>query len=161
MQTINAKYTPTKQKGAQEVSLYIEGLPSGGSDTVEDGSITADKLASKAVTADKIADGVIPTVDTLSGATDTGKSLMKAASAGAARAAIGAGTSDFSGSYNDLSDKPSIPSAYTLPAASASELGGVKQVDYVADPAGETPTKAEFISLRDAMVTAGIMKGQS
>ena len=161
MQTINAKYTPTKQKGAQEVSLYIEGLPSGGSATVEDGSITADKLASKAVTADKIADGVIPTVGTLSGATDTGKSLMKAASAGAARAAIGAGTSDFSGSYNDLSDKPSIPSAYTLPAASASELGGVKQVDYVADPAGETPTKAEFISLRDAMVTAGVMKGQS
>ena len=26
MQTINAKYTPTKRKGAQEVSLYIEGL---------------------------------------------------------------------------------------------------------------------------------------
>ena len=29
MQTINAKYTPTKQKGAQEVSIHIEGLPSG------------------------------------------------------------------------------------------------------------------------------------
>lgn len=110
MQTINAKYTPTKQKGAQEVSIYIEGLPSGGS--VEDGSITTDKLASKAVTADKIADGV-------------------------------------------------IPEEYTLPAASASALGGVKQVDYVADPAGETPTKAEFISLRDAMVTAGVMKPAS
>ena len=160
MQTINAKYTSKKQQGAQEVSLYIENLP-GGSATVEDGSITADKLASKAVTADKIADGVIPTVDTISGATDTGKNLMKAASAGAARAAIGAGTSDFSGSYNDLSDKPSIPSAYTLPAASASALGGVKQVDYVADPAGETPTKAEFISLRDAMVASGVMKPAS
>ena len=161
MQTINAKYTSTKQKGAQEVSLYIEGLPSGGSATVEDSSITTDKLASKAVTADKIADGVIPTVDTISGATDTGKNLMKAASAAAARSAIGAGTSNFSGSYNDLSDKPSIPSAYKLPAASASALGGVKQVDYVADPAGEMPTKAEFISLRDAMVTAGVMKPAS
>lgn len=67
MQTINAKYTSTKQKGAQEVSLYIEGLPG----------------------------------------------------------------------------------------------GEVTQADYVADPAGETPTKAEFISLRDAMVASGVMKGQS
>ena len=31
-----------------------------------------------------------------------------------------------SGSYNDLTDKPTIPSAYTLPTASASVLGGVK-----------------------------------
>ena len=66
MQTINAKYTPTKQKGAQEVLLHIENLPD----------------------------------------------------------------------------------------------SGITQADYVADPAGDTPTKAEFISLRDAMVTAGIMKGQ-
>lgn len=31
-----------------------------------------------------------------------------------------------SGSYNDLSDKPEIPSKYTLPIASASQLGGIK-----------------------------------
>lgn len=31
-----------------------------------------------------------------------------------------------SGSYNDLSNKPTIPPAYTLPIASASALGGVK-----------------------------------
>ena len=31
-----------------------------------------------------------------------------------------------SGSYNDLSNKPTIPSAYTLPIALASALGGVK-----------------------------------
>lgn len=31
-----------------------------------------------------------------------------------------------SGSYDDLSNKPAIPSAYTLPIASASALGGVK-----------------------------------
>ena len=31
-----------------------------------------------------------------------------------------------SGSYNDLTNKPTIPDAYTLPAASASVLGGVK-----------------------------------
>lgn len=39
--------------------------------------------------------------------------------------------------------------------------GEATQADYVADPAGETPTKAEFISLRDAMVTAGVMKPAS
>lgn len=32
----------------------------------------------------------------------------------------------FSGSYNDLIDVPTIPEAYTLPAATASELGGIK-----------------------------------
>lgn len=31
-----------------------------------------------------------------------------------------------SGSYNDLSNKPTIPAAYTLPTATASTLGGVK-----------------------------------
>lgn len=31
-----------------------------------------------------------------------------------------------SGSYNDLTNKPTIPSAYTLPAASSSVMGGVK-----------------------------------
>ena len=67
MQTINAKYTATKQKGAQEVKLHIEDLPG----------------------------------------------------------------------------------------------GDITQADYVSDPAGDTPTKAEFISLRDAMVTAGIMKPAS
>lgn len=67
MQTINAKYVATKQKGAQEVNLHIDGLPE----------------------------------------------------------------------------------------------SGITQADYVADPAGDTPTKAEFISLRDAMVTAGVMKPAS
>lgn len=32
----------------------------------------------------------------------------------------------FSGSYKDLSDKPTIPSEYTLPKASSSTLGGIK-----------------------------------
>lgn len=31
-----------------------------------------------------------------------------------------------SGSYNDLKNKPTIPSAYTLPAASSTALGGIK-----------------------------------
>ena len=54
------------------------------------------------------------TVDTLPGATTTGKSLMKAASQEAARASIGAGTSNFSGNYADLSNKPTIPATATV-----------------------------------------------
>jgi hypothetical protein len=34
--------------------------------------------------------------------------------------------STFSGSYNDLTNKPTIPSAYSLPTASSSTLGGIK-----------------------------------
>ena len=36
--------------------------------------------------------------------------------------------STFSGSYNDLSDKPTIPSEYTLPIAKPTTLGGVKPI---------------------------------
>lgn len=43
-----------------------------------------------------------------------------------ARANIGAGTSNFSGSYNDLVNKPTIPDPYVLPIASNTTLGGVK-----------------------------------
>lgn len=53
------------------------------------------------------------TVDTLNGATDVGKSVMKAASQEAARTAIGAGTQ------------------YTLPAA-GNDIGGVKKAGAVA-----------------------------
>ena len=34
--------------------------------------------------------------------------------------------SNFSGNYNDLTNKPTIPSAYTLPIASKNTLGGIK-----------------------------------
>lgn len=101
--------------------------------------------------------GEAATVDTLQGATETGRSLMKAASANAARSAIGAGTSSFSGSYNDLTDKPSIPSAYKLPAATTSALGGVKMAAHVASAAGDNVTKAEFEALLDALEAAGIV----
>lgn len=46
--------------------------------------------------------------------TTVGRSVLTAANAGAARTAIGAGTSSFSGSYVDLTNKPTIP---TLPIA--------------------------------------------
>lgn len=115
-----------------------------GSAVPAEGSITNAMLAG-GITKDKLAAGVIPvvpaapTADTLSGATDTGKSVMKAKDAAAARTAIGAGA------------------PYSLPAATATVLGGVKQAAYVADPAGDTVTKAESIALRNALVTAGSM----
>lgn len=42
-------------------------------------------------------------------------------------------------------------------AATAAAAGVVKQATYVADPAGDTVAKAEFVKLRDALVAAGIM----
>lgn len=45
-----------------------------------------------------------------------------------------------------------------LPTKATKEKAGlVKQAAYISDPAGETPTKAEFIALRNALVTAGQM----
>lgn len=45
-----------------------------------------------------------------------------------------------------------------LPTNATKEKAGlVKQAAHVTDPVGETPTKAEFIALRDALVAAGQM----
>lgn len=41
--------------------------------------------------------------------------------------------------------------------ATKAKAGLVKQAAHVNDPAGETPTKDEFIALRNALVTAGQM----
>lgn len=45
-----------------------------------------------------------------------------------------------------------------LPTNATKEKAGlVKQAAYVKDPAGATPTKAEFVKLRDVLVEAGQM----
>lgn len=44
----------------------------------------------------------------ISDSTSTGRSVLTATNASAARSAIGAGTSSFSGDYNDLTNKPTI-----------------------------------------------------
>ena len=96
--------------------------------------------------------GEAATVDTLGGATETGKSLMKASDAEAARSAIGAGTSSFSGSYDDLTGKPNIPTAATTTAAGLVKKSSGVSLVASADAAaavGDAPTKAEF----DAVVT--------
>lgn len=47
--------------------------------------------------------------------------------------------------------------SYTLPAATKSALGGVKQAAVVAEASGEQVTKAEFKALLDALKVAGMM----
>ncbi|MDF9907638.1 UNVERIFIED_ORG: hypothetical protein OKW15_005594 [Pseudomonas reinekei] len=49
------------------------------------------------------------TSDSITDASDVGKAVLVSVDAAAARTAIGSGTSDFSGSYNDLTDQPDIP----------------------------------------------------
>lgn len=61
-----------------------------------------------------------------------------------ARANIGAGTSNFSGSYNDLSDKPTIPTVYTWAQASTkptytlSEVGATVSVSAISSNTSST-----------------------
>lgn len=64
---------------------------------------------------DFVAPVTAPTADTLTGATDTGKRVLKATDAAAARTAIGAGTSSFSGSYDDLTEQAAIPAPTRCP----------------------------------------------
>ena len=46
---------------------------------------------------------------------------------------------------------------YTLPAASADVIGGVKLAENVPEAAGAAPTAAEFKALLDALIAAGVM----
>ncbi|WP_212754591.1 hypothetical protein [Nakamurella aerolata] len=66
------------------------------------------------------AGGGATTVDGLTDATAVGKQLVKAPDAAAARQAIGAGTSSFSGAYSDLTGKPTIPTVPPLAAVATS-----------------------------------------
>lgn len=76
-----------------------------------------------------------------------------------------------SGSYNDLSDKPTIPSAYTLPTASSTVLGGVKvgnnisvsdgtislNKSNVTSALGYTPPASDTVYNNATTTTAGLM----
>lgn len=64
------------------------------------------------------------------------------------------------GSYNDLSNKPTIPSAYTLPVATASVLGGVLMANSVADLEGTEDTAAiceKINSLLSSLRASGVL----
>ena len=65
-----------------------------------------------------------------------------------------------SGSYNDLSNKPDIPPAYSLLNASTSTRGGVLMAAAVADLAGTEDATAictKINALLSALRTAGIL----
>ena len=74
-----------------------------------------------------------PASSDISDATATGKALLKATDAAAARSAIGAGT------------------PYTLPTATATVVGGVKKAAHV------DRTTGSVADIVDALVAAGIM----
>lgn len=65
-----------------------------------------------------------------------------------------------SGSYNDLSNKPTIPPAYTLPAATTSAIGGVKKATNVPNLATEAELAAvvtQVNAILSALKVADIM----
>lgn len=64
----------------------------------------------------------------------------------------------FNFAFKNLKGAKGDPGAnYTLPAASKTALGGVKQAACVNEATGENVTKAEFKALLDALKAAGIM----
>lgn len=73
----------------------------------------------------------------------------------------GGDVADSSVTTNKIADKAVTAAKIAdnvLPTnATTAKAGLVKQAAHVADPAGETPTKQEFITLRNALVTAGVM----
>ena len=105
----------------------------GGQAEPGEGSITAAKLAASAVETEKIKDAAVTEAKIADGAVTDDK--------------IAAGTIN--------ADK--LAPGVIPTAATTSMTGLVKQAAHVVDPAGETPTKAEFIALRDALVAAGQM----
>lgn len=67
-----------------------------------------------------------------------------------------------SGNYNDLSNKPNIPAAYVLPAATLTALGGVKAGTAVADTDATGAATAQTVattlnSLLAALRACGIL----
>lgn len=62
-----------------------------------------------------------------------------------------------SGLANSTVTAAKIASGVLPTNATKEKAGLVKQAAYVNDPNGETPTKAEFIALRNALVAAGQM----
>ncbi|WP_397452515.1 DUF1737 domain-containing protein [Pseudomonas sp. NA-150] len=63
------------------------------------------------------------TAGDITDASTVGKTMLTCADEAAARAAIGAGTSSFSGSFDDLSEKPTIPTAIAAGDAAKLEAG--------------------------------------
>lgn len=116
--------------------------------------VTATRLESGAI-AIGLKAGAIPTVpaaptaDTLGGATDTGRAVLKATDAAAARKAIGAGTSNFSGAYADLTGSPTIPAAPTWANISGKPAAAAAIADLAA-----AATTADIVATANKILAA-------
>lgn len=137
----------------------------------------ADKTYVDEQLATKLDAANVPTADTLDGVTPIGRAVMKAQEKDNARFAIDAaatehtheiadvtGLQDALDAKADTSAIPAIPGNATtsqaglMSAEDKTKLDGMTKMAYIEDLAGDTVTKQEFITFRDALVTAGIMK---
>jgi hypothetical protein len=110
---------------------------------IQDGSVTNAKLANNAVNSGKIQDGSVTTAKLANDAVTSAK-IRDGGILGIDLA-------------NNTVTADKIASGVLPTNATKEKAGLVKQAAHVADPVGETPTKAEFIKLRDALVAAGQM----
>ena len=132
--------------------------PTSGGGDVADSSVTTAKLANNAVTEPKIASNAVTTVKIADDAVTAAKiadGVIPVVPGKATTSADGLMSKEDKAKLDGVANNANN---YTLPAATTGALGGVKKVAHVADPAGDTPTKTEYIALRDAMVNAGLME---
>jgi hypothetical protein len=115
--------------------------------------VSTAKLADNAVTSDKIQNGSIIGPDLADGSVSTAKLANNAVTSDK----IQNGSITGSDLANSTVTVDKIASGVLPTSATKEKAGLVKQAEYVNDPAGETPTKAEFIALRNALVKAGQM----
>lgn len=95
-------------------------------------------------------------------ATTVGKGVLTAADPTAARAVIGAGTSDLAlgtTASTAMAGNTTIPPAYTLPVATTAAIGGVKKMAAQADSTATDVAGllADFNALLAKARTAGMM----